>query len=432
MKYLFMLLFAFTSVFPRNRQLQDSVKSHSNKPEIKLKLLPFSFFDNSVGLVFGGLGEVKGLAQQETFAKIGGIVSTSGTYYGFLQLENFQVPFFTCLFLRPDFYVGKVKDVKLYLNKPKNEFSSPGANESEENDYASMEGYDRWYEFNIKYLLPFGHGKEQTIINPVFKNGLLVSGETGGTSWNPFKSGRSFIESKFFYRNIDLHSGRILYKSETLGVEFALSHENMDYFFNPTTGSYKRISYSVDWGSADKKSQFNSFKLDYRWYFPLYDKSSDALPCVLALNLVTMDTPSWYDYDLVTTTAGNQIKVFHRPQLFASANLGGEKRLRSYPRFRFYDKAMIYYSAELRKDIGWNPFDSLPLTRDAGIDFIQLVAFADIGRVAPQWNLKTFHRHMKWSVGGGMRLLMDGMVVRVDVAGGHEGVLTQMFIDHAF
>lgn len=436
MRCLIIFFFILSQVFPQDRLPSDSsTATAGNSPggsAVKFKILPFSYYDNSVGVVLGGLGSIKGFLQQETFAKTGGIVSTSGTYYGFLQIENFQIPQFPRIFLRPDIYVGKVKDIKLYLNAAKDEYTSPGANESEQNDYVSMEGNDQWYEFNVKYLLPIGHGKENAVINPVFNNGILVSGETGGAGWNPLQSGRTFLETKFFYRDINLHGGSIKYDKQTLGFEFALSHENMDYFFNPTEGSFERFAYTVDWGAAGENNQFNTLKFDYRLFLPLYDKEADELPFVLAFNFVTMDTPSWNDYNIITTSGGKEVKVFHRPQLFLSANLGGEKRLRSYPRYRFYDKAMIYYSLELRKNLGWNPFNLFSFTRDAGINFIQLGAFLDFGRVAPQWNLKTFHRRMKWSAGGGVRLFIEGLVVRVDVAGGKEGVLTQMFVDHAF
>lgn len=435
MRVIFFLLLSFTFNFAQiiNTEIAtDTLNNTAVSEKVKIKYLPFAYYDNSLGIVFGGLGGVKGFAQKETYAKIGGIISTSGTYYGFIQVESFQFPFFPRMFFRPDIYIGKVKDIELYLNKPKVERSSPGANDSKNSDKVLMDGNDWWYEFGFKYLLPFGHGKENPIINPKFKNGLLISGETGGSDWNPLKSGRSFFETKFFYRHMDLEGESLTYNKKTLGVEFALSHENMDYFFNPTRGSYKRISYLTDWGAVGKASKFSAWRFDHRWYIPLYDREKNELPAILAVNIYSMYTPSWYDYHLETNSVGEQNKVYHRPLLFVSSNLGGVRQLRSFQMYRFYDKASIYYSVEFRKNILWNPFNSFSLTKKLGIDFIQLVAFADAGRVAPEWNLNTLHKDMKWSLGGGFRLFMDGLVVRVDLAGGPEGVLSQMFVDHPF
>ena len=325
----------------------DDVSADSS--QISIKLLPFAFYDNTLGIVFGGFVGFNGLVQKNALAKSGGILSTSGTLYGYLQIENLQLPFFPRIFVRPDFYLGKISEEEFYINFTGDPDFNPGANNSNNDDFVVLSGNDVWLECTFKYLLPLGHGR-QAIIEPEFKNGILIDGATGGESWNPFKSGRTFLESKIFYRNMRLESGESVYNSKTFGVELAICHENVDYYFNPTVGSIKRLSYLTDWGAIGVDYKFNAVKLDYRLFIPLYNRTSKSLPTVLALNLFTMDTPSWNDYHIDENPDGTERKVYHRPQVFVSAALGGERKLRSYARFRFYDKSLFYYSAELRKD----------------------------------------------------------------------------------
>ncbi len=39
---------------------------------------------------------------------------------------------------------------------------------------------------------------------------------------------------------------------------------------------------------------------------------------------------------------------------------------------------------------------------------------------------------MKWSAGGGIRIFMNNLILRMDGAFSREGFFTQMFVDHAF
>jgi hypothetical protein len=66
------------------------------------------------------------------------------------------------------------------------------------------------------------------------------------------------------------------------------------------------------------------------------------------------------------------------------------------------------------------------------VHWLQLAAFAELGRVAPEWSLSTLHTDMKWSAGGGIRIFMNNLILRVDGAFSREGFFTQMFVDHAF
>ena len=89
-------------------------------------------------------------------------------------------------------------------------------------------------------------------------------------------------------------------------------------------------------------------------------------------------------------------EIDNRPPAYAGATLGGLWKMRGYPSQRFSDKAAVYYAAELRMIPEWNPFERRSTVQEyVVIEWIQLVPFAEIGRVAPEWSLDTLHSDMK-------------------------------------
>jgi len=57
-----------TKVFSQTNNCPDSLQSGNEK--VQIKILPFAFYDNSIGLVFGGLTGIKGFAQNETLQRL--------------------------------------------------------------------------------------------------------------------------------------------------------------------------------------------------------------------------------------------------------------------------------------------------------------------------------------------------------------------------
>lgn len=81
----------------------------------------------------------------------------------------------------------------------------------------------------------------------------------------------------------------------------------------------------------------------------------------------------------------------------------------------------------------WNPFDNWDwLQKHVGIQWVQVVPFAEVGRVAPDWNPRELHSDMKWSAGLGIRFWAKGLVARIDTAASGEGGNVQMMISQPF
>lgn len=108
--------------------------------------------------------------------------------------------------------------------------------------------------------------------------------------------------------------------------------------------------------------------------------------------------------------------------------LGGTQRLRSFDNYRFYASQALFYGIEYR----WNltdehtPFDIF-IARGVRTG-IQLSAFWEHGMVSDHSNdLLDNHRT---SYGVGFRVILSGVIIRLDLADGDEGIQSQLFITY--
>lgn len=415
---------------PESTPTDDSLSQR--KSEVVISALPFAVYSEIFGWAAGGFVGIQGLSQRNMSLYMGGLISTNGTKYGFIQFREFYLPFFPRVYIAPDILGGYFGVLNIYKDPPATLMQDDpkfraGSNESDKDDYMEVSGSDQWYELKFRFLLPIGHGKDQVYFSPQLKNGILKSGEMGGTHWNPFISGRTFIDIKPFYRK------RVAFA--TNGIDFALTRENTDFYVNPTRGSFQKVAFRRDFGWFDTMSPWSVIETDLRWYLPIHEftGSKNSLPKVLALDFWTINTLTWDSYDVIgSDPGGNVIKQYHRPPPYTGAYLGGRYRLRAYYEGRFNDRAAIYYGAEYRQIISWNPFNLWSVTEKLNVHWLQLAVFAELGRVAPEWKISTLHTDMKWSAGGGLRIFMNNLILRIDGAFGKEGFYTQMFVDHAF
>jgi hypothetical protein len=80
-----------------------------------------------------------------------------------------------------------------------------------------------------------------------------------------------------------------------------------------------------------------------------------------------------------------------------------------------------------------NPFvDWTTLQKHLGVQWVQFAAFAEVGRVAPEWDFGTLNRDMNVDGGVGVRLFAKGLVLRIDIAASDEGSRVQMMVGNAF
>ena len=410
----------------------DVLKGHEDEPPVKgSKLIPYAFYNENTGTALAATYVAQGYIQPQTNIVTNFFYSTNNSYNFFYLLSDLQMPFEDRIFLDIYGFQSEWGEFDSYRDgNPRFNNERAGSNDSDKDNYINSQGSDDLLRLDFRYLLPIGHGQGKPIHKYVVKkNGVLVEGsESGGSEWNPLTSGRTFIEFNVFNREQDLEDqqdNRVQLK--TTAVMLGLEYDNTDYWRNPTYGSRQRIAVTHDWGMhGDEGAEWTTIEAEYAKFFNL-GASSSAFQRVLAFNAWWIDTPTWDD-----SSEHDGKEIYHRPPSYQGATLGGLDRQRAFPSARFNDRSAVNYALEYRHMNKWNPFKNIPLINNLRIPWWQWVGFAEVGRVHDEWDLSELHRDMKWTYGGGIRAMVEGVIVRVDLGLSKEDAGLQMFIGQTF
>ncbi len=387
--------------------------------------IPFAFYNENFGFAAGYVYGVVGHPQKQSTLLATVIAGSKGSAMGFLAGRDIQMPRVERLFFDPIVSVGYFRDTESYINgNPDFPDERAGINDSDEDNFVEGEGWDNFFRLNFKYLLPIGNGRNQIISTYKIKEGLLESGATGGTSLNPFKSGKSYLELRPFYRSQQIDGDDVDGDIKTSGLDFSVFLDNRDFYANPSKGFGLRGKGRRDFGWLDSSNSWTNIETELDFYIPFY--LGDWLrQGVIALDYWTSYSPTWDEQP-------NGV-IENRPPAYTGSTLGGLWRMRGYPSQRFNDKAAIYYAAELRLIPRWNPFERWDwIQKYVGIQWLQFVPFVELGRVSPSWSLDELHSDMKWDAGFSIRAMAKGLVVRVDTAFSEEGLGVQMMVSQPF
>ena len=192
------------------------------KSEPRTLRLPYAFYNENFGFAGGFVYGKVGKPQKQAFMLATGIVGTKGGM-GFLVGRDIQMPLIDRLFLDPTVSVGYFSDNESYIDgNPDFPDERAGSNDSDEDNFVEGDGWDNFFRLKFKYLLPIGNGRDDIITTVKIKDGIPISEPKGGTSLNPFKSGRSFLEMRPFYRSQELEGDDIDTTVKTNGVDFSV------------------------------------------------------------------------------------------------------------------------------------------------------------------------------------------------------------------
>ena len=387
--------------------------------------LPYAFYNENFGFAAGYVYGVVGQPQKQSTLLATVMAGSKGSAMGFLVGRDIQMPRVERLFFDPVVSVGYFKDTESYIDgNPDFPNERAGSNDSDKDNYVKGDGWDNFFRLTFKYLLPMGDGKDQIISTYKIDRGLLTSGATGGTSLNPFKSGKSYLELRPFYRSQQIDGNDVDEDVKTNGLDFSVFWDNRDFYANPSKGFGLRGKVSRDFGWSDSSNSWTNVEGELDLYIPL-QLSNRFRQTVLALDYWTSYSPTWDEQPDGT--------VENRPPAYTGSTLGGIWRLRGYPSQRFNDKAAVYYAAELRIIPRWNPFNGWPwIQKYVGIQWLQFVPFIEVGRVASEWDFNKLHSDMKWDVGLGIRAWAKGIVIRIDTAVSDEEFGVQMMVSQPF
>ena len=387
--------------------------------EAKELKLPYAFYSEYFGAAVGYVYAVVGEPQPQSAILATVMAGTKGSAMVFLMGQDMRLPGIDRLFIDPIASSGYFTGANAYVNgNPQYSGMQAGSNDSDKKDYITGYGWDNFVRANFKFLLPIGDGKDQIVKNYRLKGGLIESGASGGASWNPIESGRTFLEVRPFYRSQEVDSDYVNLEQKTNGFDFSLFWDNRDFILDPSQGNSVLMKVSRDFGWLNSSNPWTVYTGEIDKYISL-GPSDVFRQRVIALDVWTAYSSSW---DLQPDGT-----VIDRPPTFAGATLGGLFKMRGYPAARFSDKAGVYYGAEYRMIPEWNPFNNWPkLQKYVGIQWVQFVPFVEAGRVAPEWSPNTLNENMKFDGGIGLRAMAKGIVIRIDTAYSREGGSVQM------
>ncbi|MCF8035004.1 MAG: BamA/TamA family outer membrane protein [Desulfarculaceae bacterium] len=397
------------------------------KAEPRWLALPYAFYSDTYSFAGGVAGGGTGYLQEQMAFFAAGLGSTNSTFAGYFYLVDMQAPVLDRLFITVDFSDGYYTKQRVYAQgNPAYRNEQAGSNSSNKNDYLEGKGWYNWFDLVGKFVLPLGAGRNKIIQRYWLKGGLLAEGASGGSEWNPLESGVSEIRLRAFAQDMSVDGDQGDYSFRTNGLEASFIYDNRDYPGNPNTGSYQSFTISHDFGWFDSSGSWNNLELDLRKYFSL---GNDAWfkQKVLAFDLWTAYSESWQSED----SAGDIIVDSRTPPNFGPT-LGGFYRMRGYPKNRFADKAAIYYAGELRLTARANPLGDISWLKFADIDWMQVVLFGELGRVADSYDPSEFVSDLKWDAGIGFRFMAQKTVLRVDLAHSDEGMAAWAMVGHPF
>jgi len=357
---------------------------------------------------------VSGLPQEQNSLVTTALVSSEGASAAYAFFNNYQTSVHPRLFIDASFGLGDFPQQRAYLDVGQAVTGQPpaGSNDSSAEDYFDAEGFSNWFEVDFKYVLDIGHAKYNPVNIYTLSEGLLVGGASGGEVFNPFKSGKSYIQTSFFHHNRDYDIDSE-YPLATTGIGLSYKYDNTDFPVNPSTGSILKAGVKYDLGFQEI-DHWMVGEFEYSKFFKL-SPGPFTEQQVLAFN-------AWAAH----TFSDNP------PPHYYGVTLGGLYRLRAYPIERFHDNSAIYYSTELRVIPKSDILRKITFLEFANLEWWEVASFIEIGRVAPAWDIDELHTSMKWDFGLSFRVMANNDIARFDIAWSDEDTALWLMYGHPF
>lgn len=397
-------------------ELPPAERSESGGYDVSV--VPFVMNLEDWGWTIALAGVAKGVMQPQASVFAGGAFSENGTYLGYAGLFNLMMPGWDQMMFSLTLMENDFNENRFFLS----ENGHAGSNQSTADEVIRSPAHDKHYQFFMKYTLPVGDGRDGALPARIKQN----YGYDAGREWNPLTSGVTTLELQPYLRSRTLERYPDLEAETSAGIRMTLEYDNRNSSIRPTRGSNTMLRMTYDPGSSNRPD-WATVEFQFSKFFNL--GSSNWLDeRVIALNGWLADTPTWN-----STTDVNGNKTYRRPPSYAGIHLGGFDRLRGYSGGRFHGRSALLYSAEYRVVPHWQPLDTLPVIGPLyNIPWWQWTLFADVGRVADNFDFGELHSSMKYSVGGGIRFMVEGITVRMEMVNSPEDTFMRMFINQPF
>jgi len=312
-----LFLLALLIVFDRGSAFGEDVKfGPPGNPDNKITLnLPYAFYNDSFGFAVGYVYSVIRYPEKQSALMATAMVGTKGSAMVFLMGQDLRLLPVNRLFLDPIASVGYFKDADAYLSgNPSFPGQRAGSNDSDQDNFVTGNGWDNYFRLTFKYLLPIGYGRDHLISEYVVHGGVLESGASGGISWNPVESGKTFFQVRPFYRSQQINGDDLDTEQKTNGFDFSVFWDNRDFHPNPSLGNSVMLKVSRDFGWFDSSNSWTVLSTEWDKYFSL-GPTDRFRQRVIALDVWTAVSPTWDSQPNGT--------IDNRPPTYAGATLGG-------------------------------------------------------------------------------------------------------------
>lgn len=382
--------------------------------------VPFIFSTDNMSTTFGGGLVVKGAGQPQASLFASAMYSSNDSSIVYAGAYNYQLLEGVGLFANSQLYWSDMPEKYYYPGGP---LRLPRPNDTRA--YSGLvEDNQRFVEAKVRYFLPIGDAKDSPLAwfqrpntpseIPALRSGL-----------NPMESGYTslYLTGRATNRNL---SGRFSIddgiNSDDRYLALTLEYDNTASKHAPPEGS--RLLATYTWGhGADRAGAWQTWELDLSHFFHLPSPSWSKQD-VIGVNLWTADTPSWKSQPLAIGA--------DRPEDYIGITLGGYDRLRGYDIDRFYHRSALYAAAEYRLIPQWQPLKKIGKWLHLDVQWWQFAAFAELGRVAPEYQLDELIDDMKGSGGVGMRILVENVLVRADWGFSSDENHVWVFLEQSF
>ncbi|UJF19548.1 BamA/TamA family outer membrane protein [Vibrio sp. SS-MA-C1-2] len=387
----------------KDLDVTDSTVSTAGEKDSKVAAVPFFYTSDTMGFTTGVAGVVKGAGQPQASLLGVGLVSTNKSWLSYLNGSNYLISRDVPWLFSAELMASQFNEYDYYIG-------SAGSNSSDKEDATFADGREGFAKLSARYILPIGNVEDHN-----FLQAMKPQRQFNGL--NPLDSGVTSFLIKPFYEYRDLGEQQPQDQdTESLGVELMLDIDSRDDIRNPTQGY--RTQLITKHGMNDNQDWW-TWVYNQSAYWSLGELGNLFDQQTLAFNVYTGDTPTWN-------------KDGGRPPDFAGLKLGGLYRLRSFSGGRFHDRSVLSYSAEYRVIPEWQPLEDWPVFNWYDIPWWEWVLFIDAGGVADQYDFAKLNQDMHWSAGGGVRLQVEGVVVRAGVSWGEEGSSFKVMVNQPF
>ena len=383
--------------------------------KVRTRIVPLIFSSENTGVAYGLGGVSIGAGQPQAALFALGFTSENDSKAVSVGALNYQIPNITNLFFSGFFYQSDMPDYRYFVDE------DPGfairRNDSAPN-FKRLGLKDSIARVQARWVLPIGAAKSEDF--SLSRRAILPEQSQPRLSLNPRQSGVSSIRFEWEQHERDFLESDKATDSGSDVLRLRFDWDNTGSRLIPTSGG--RVRLSSQWGSnEDNNGQWRLYDGAVSGFFQIPVSQHWAKQQVLALNLYAAHTPTW-----------DPSSAQNRPPAYLGARLGVLMRLRGYRGSRFYDRSSWVYSAEYRLIPRWQPLANVLGKLGYRVPWWQLTFFADSGRVAPDFDLREFHRDMKTTAGVGLRILAEGLLIRIDFAHSEEESATLVAIDQTF